>query len=89
MKEVIYKVINQIKRNRWIHYAIIIIVGIILSMPLAKIQIRDTHDGFLHLLRMVGTNNALKIGKIPPIVVPYFCNGGGYAMNLFYNPLVA
>lgn len=86
--EKLNKIIEQIKENKWFHYAIIVIIGIILSIPLCKIQIRDTHDGFLHLLRMLGTNNALKIGEIPPIVAPYFCNGGGYAMNLFYNPLV-
>lgn len=84
----INKIINEIKENKWIHYAIIIIIGIILSLPLSNIQIRDTHDGFLHLLRMIGTNNTFKIGEFPPIVAPYFCNGGGYAMNLFYNPLV-
>lgn len=82
------KVINVIKDNKWIHYAIIVVIGVILSIPLCKIQIRDTHDGFLHLLRMLGTNNTFKIGEIPPIVAPYYCNGGGYAMNLFYNPLV-
>lgn len=86
--EKINKVINIIKENKWIHYAIIVVIGIVLSIPLGQIQIRDTHDGFLHLLRMIGTNNALKIGEIPPIVAPYYCNGGGYAMNLFYNPLV-
>lgn len=88
MKEIINRGINQIKQNKWIHYIIIILIGIILSIPLSKIQIRDTHDGFLHLLRMIGTDNALKIGEIPPIIAPYFCNGGGYAMNLFYNPIV-
>ena len=86
--EKVKKAINVIKENKWIHYAIIVAIGVILSIPLCKIQIRDTHDGFLHLLRMLGTNNAFKIGEIPPIVAPYYCNGGGYAMNLFYNPLV-
>ena len=86
--EKVKKTINVIKDNKWIHYAIIVVIGVILSIPLCKIQIRDTHDGFLHLLRMLGTNNTFKIGEIPPIVAPYYCNGGGYAMNLFYNPLV-
>ena len=86
--EKVKKVINVIKDNKWLHYAIIVVIGVILSIPLCKIQIRDTHDGFLHLLRMLGTNNTFKIGEIPPIVAPYYCNGGGYAMNLFYNPLV-
>lgn len=86
--EKINRIINHIKENKWIHYLIIIIIGIVLSLPLCKIQIRDTHDGFLHLLRLIGTNNALKLGSIPPIITPYFCNNWGYAMNLFYNPIV-
>jgi hypothetical protein len=86
--EKVNKIINEIKENKWIHYAIIVIIGIILSLPLCKIEIRETHDGSLHLLRLIGTINALKISEFPPIVVPYYCNGGGYAMNLFYNPLV-
>lgn len=84
----VQKIIQQIKTNKWIHYVIIIVIGIILSIPLSQIQLRDTHDGSLHLLRILGTENTFKIGEIPPIVAPYFCNNGGYAMNLFYNPLV-
>ena len=68
--EKVKKAINVIKDNKWLHYAIIVVIGVILSIPLCKIQIRDTHDGFLHLLRMLGTNNAFKIGEIPPIVAP-------------------
>ena len=86
--EKISKMITLIKENKWIHYAIIIIIGIILAIPLCEISIRDTHDGSLHFLRMFGTVNSLKIGEFPPIIAPYFCNGGGYAMNLFYNPMV-
>lgn len=71
--EKINKAIEIIKENKWLHYAIIIIIGIILSIPLSQIQIRETHDGFLHLLRMIGTNNSFKIGEIPPIIAPYFC----------------
>lgn len=86
--ENIDKFLNVIKNNKWIHYTIIIIIGIIISIPLYKIQISDTHDGALHFLRMFGTVNTLKLGQFPPLMAPYYCNGGGYAMNLFYNPLV-
>lgn len=82
------KIIEKKNNNKHIHIIIIAIVGLLLSIPLYKMNIRDTHDGFLHLLRLIGTNNALKIGEIPPTIVPYFCNNWGYAMNLFYNPLV-
>lgn len=88
MKDLLNKTLIQIKENRWIHYAIIIIVGIILSIPLAKIQIRDTHDGVLHMLRTLGTKDTLEIGIFPPLINQNYCNGSGYAMNLFYQPIV-
>ena len=88
MKKTFSNTIKILKENKWFHYCLIIIIGVILSIPLKDIQISETHDGFVHLLRIFGTSNTLKIGEFPPIVAPYFCSGGGYAMNLFYNPLV-
>lgn len=88
MKITAEKIIKLLKENKWIHYALIIIVGIIISIPLCKIQIRDTHDGMLHVLRMIGTNDTLSLGQFPPIIEPQYCNGAGYSMNLFYPPLV-
>lgn len=88
MKEILNKLLIQIKENKWIHYAIIIIIGIILSIPLTKIQIRDTHDGALHMLRVLGTKDTLEIGQFPPLINQNYCNSAGYAMNLFYQPIV-
>ena len=86
--EKVNKIFNAFKENKWLHYSIIFLIGIIISIPIFQIQIRETHDGSLHMLRLIGTINCFKIGEFPPLVAPYFCNGGGYAMNLFYNPLV-
>lgn len=88
MKNIFNKAMQQIKENKWIHYLIIIAIGIILSIPLCKIQIRNTHDGALHMLRVLGTEDTLKIGQIPPLINQNYCNGAGYSMNLFYQPLV-
>ena len=82
------KFFELLKENKWMHYSIIVIVGIILSIPLKNIEIRETHDGFFHLLRLLGTYNTISIGQIPPIIVPDFCSGMGYAINLFYPQLV-
>lgn len=81
--------IKQIKQNKWIHYLLIAIIGIILSIPfLNLVQIRDSHDGSLHMLRLIGTVDTLKIGQFPPLINQNYCNGAGYSMNLFYPPLV-
>lgn len=88
IKTLTSKAIKQIKENKWLHYLIIIIIGIILSIPLSQIQIRETHDGSLHMLRLLGTLDTIEIGQIPPLINQNYCNGAGYAMNLFYPPLV-
>ena len=86
--ELINNGIKQIKENKWIHYILIIVIGIILSISLSNIQIRDTHDGSLHMLRLLGTVDTLEIGQFPPLMNQNYCNGVGYSMNLFYPPLV-
>lgn len=88
IKFLLNKLIIQIKENKWIHYGIIIVIGVILSIPMCNIEIRDTHDGALHLLRIIGTNDTLQIGQIPPLINQNYCMGLGYSMNLFYPPLV-
>lgn len=82
------KFYELLKENKWIHYLIIVTVGIILSIPLKDVEIRDTHDGFIHLLRLLGTYDTLSIGQIPAMIIPDFCSGMGYSMSLFYPPLV-
>lgn len=82
------KIIKQMKENKWIHYFIIIIIGILLSISLKDIQIKETHDGSLHILRVIGTEESLSKGQIPPIINESYCSGYGYAMNLFYPPIV-
>ena len=52
------------------------------------IQIRETHDGSLHMLRLVGTKETLEIGQFPPLINQNYCKGVGYSMNLFYPPIV-
>ena len=86
--EKINNILNIIMDNKWLHYFIIIIIGIVLSIPLAQIQIRNTHDGSLHMLRLLGTVDTLKIGQFPPLMNQNYCNGVGYSMNIFYPPLV-
>ena len=54
------KIMQQIKENKKIHYIFIIIIGTLLSLGLFNIQIRDTHDGFLHLTRLIKTDEMLK-----------------------------
>lgn len=89
MKNKINTLIKNIKTKKSIHYAIIIIVGLLISIPFFWVQIRTTDDGWLHLLRLVGLDNAMEKGSFPFLVLPYLCNGWGYSMTAFYPTIVA
>lgn len=88
MKNTIDNVLENIKNKKSIHYIIIIIVGLLISIPFLWVQIRTTDDGWLHLLRSIGINNAINNGTFP-IVLPYLCNGWGYSMTAFYPAIVS
>ena len=80
--------LKKIKNKRSIHYIIIIIIGLIISIPFLWLQIKSMDDGYIHLLRVIGLDNAIDKGKFPFLVFPYFCNNWGYSMTAFYPPIV-
>lgn len=82
------KFLLEIKEDKIIHYIIIIFSAIIAAIPLINLRIYGTHDGFIHLLRIIGVDNIIKLGEFPPYIYSKFCNGFGYAINVFYPPIV-
>lgn len=81
------KVWDNIKENKWIHYGIIIVIGLILSWGLWKVDFYGMHDGRFHFLRLEGVMKALELGQFPPMITPDLILSYGYAVNLFYPPL--
>ena len=89
MKRNLKKLIDAIKNKRSIHYAIIIIIGLLISIPFFWVQVRYSDDGWLHMLRLIGIDNAMEKGAFPFLVAPYLCNNWGYSMTAFYPTIVA
>lgn len=85
MKDILMK----IKEKTWIHYILIIIIGLSLMIPFLWMQIRPTDDGWLHLIRLIGLNKSINQGEFPFFVFPYICKDFGYSMTAFYPPVVA
>lgn len=79
------KLIEKLKNSRWMYFVIIFIIGLILGLPIISINLVVTHDGSVHLLRLIGTADALKFGVMPPIISPSLYNEMGYGVNLFYS----
>ncbi len=66
---------------------ILVIVIALISFAFLGSALIGTHDGIIHFLRVMGTFETIKNTGNIPIIIEKFCNGWGYAPNLFYNPL--
>lgn len=82
------KILENIRKDKIIHYIIIITASLIAAIPLINLRIYGTDDGYVHMLRIFGTEQILKAGIFPPFIYSKFANGFGYAINLFYSPFV-
>ena len=81
------KILLNIKDNTKVHYVIIFIIMIITSIPIINLQLIDTDDGMLHLLRIMGMTKIFKTGIFPQFINQDYCSNWGYAINLFYGPI--
>lgn len=82
------KIIENIRKDKVIHYIIIIAASLIAAIPLINLRIYGTDDGYVHMLRIFGMEQILKEQNFPPFIYSKFANRFGYAINLFYSPIV-
>ncbi len=82
------KFFDDLKNDKIIHYILIFLAAAIAGIPLINLRIYGTDDGFIHILRIMGVDEILKSGTFPPYICSRYCDGFGYAINLFYPPLV-
>lgn len=82
------KFLDDLKNDKIIHYIIIFLAAMIAGIPLINLRIYGTDDGFIHILRIMGVDEILKNGIFPPYICTRYCEGFGYAINLFYPPIV-
>lgn len=80
--------ILKLKESKTFHYFILFMISFFLFLPLLKTPITQMHDGRIHVLRVVGIGQMIQEGKVLPFISPYYCQSFGYAINLFYPPLV-
>ena len=66
------KILKYVKEDKIIHYIIIVAVSLIAAIPLISLRIYGTDDGFIHLLRIIGTDNTIKDRKELNICLEYF-----------------
>lgn len=82
------KIIENIKSKKKIQYLIIAILGLLVAIPYFWLQLYETDDGYVHILRVLSEGFSIKNGSFPYLVTPFFCRDFGYAMTAFYGPIV-
>lgn len=82
------KVIELIKEKKWIHYLIIVVIGLLVAIPFLWVQLRETDDGYVHLLRTISVGLSFEHGTFPYLLTPFFCRNFAYTMTVFYGPIV-
>lgn len=80
--------IKSLSQEKFIHYILIFFATCIAAIPLINLRIYGTDDGYVHILRLIGTDKIFQEGIFPPLICSSFCRGFGYAINLFYPPIV-
>ena len=77
------------KQNRMNKIALlfILVASIFICLPLLSSHLDITYDdGIQHICRLMGTYQSIEEGQSFPVIMSAFCNGFGYAWNLFYSP---
>lgn len=57
------KIIENIRKDKVIHYIIIIAASLIAAIPLINLRIYGTDDGYVHMLRIFGMESNFKRTK--------------------------
>ena len=83
MKNKMNKIIEAIKTKRWVHYLIIVIIGLLISIPFLWVQLYLSDDGKYHLLRLIGLDNSMDMAVSHFWFSPFFCKNWGYSMMTF------
>lgn len=84
------KIMEFFNNKKTISYIIIILASICICIPLfLKNMDISRDDGIQHICRLIGTHQSIKQTGLFNPIMSNFCNGFGYAWNIFYSPLTA
>lgn len=74
-----------IKNKNLISYFIIALLGILVCIPLFKMNLNDYNEFRIHIGRIVSVKEILKDGVFPPFISSKHMLTFGYALNIFYG----
>lgn len=83
MKNNMKKIIN----SRYFPYLVIILLGIITTMPLFTMNLSEYNEFRIHIGRVTSVKEILEDGIFPPFISYKHMLTFGYALNIFYGSL--
>lgn len=78
---------KKLLEKKRFHYLCIFLISLLVAIPLINLKVCHTHDGNLHILRLIGTKLSMHYTEFPHLIIPFFCSNFGYSINAFYAPL--
>ncbi|MGC8826965.1 MAG: 6-pyruvoyl-tetrahydropterin synthase-related protein [Anaerolineae bacterium] len=80
------RISSQLPRWAW-GLAGVLLLGLPALIPLCQASYFSSHDGLLHLYRLMGLDGAMRAGVLYPRWFPDFAFGYGHPILNFYGPL--
>lgn len=79
--------INKLVKNKVTPYLIIVLLGIVITIPLFTMNLTNLNEFRIHIIRITSVKEIFKQGIFPPFIVYNQMKGFGYALNIFYGPI--
>lgn len=78
--------LKEIFKKEYMNIIIIFVFALLISIPTIKMNFINTHDGLIHIQRIILTEFSMKNQNSIPYVLEKIYDGNGGAVNLFYQP---
>lgn len=80
-------IIEKIKKNKILPYLIIMLFGILTTMPLFTMNLSEYNEFRIHIGRVTSVKEIIQNGVFPPFLSYKHMLDFGYALNIFYGSL--
>lgn len=77
--------LSKIKNNKFTPYAIIILLGVIICIPLFTMDLTNNNEYIIHMIRPISVKQIISNGVFPPLISYKHMQGFGYGINIFYG----
>lgn len=79
--------IKKICKNKYVPYLIILLLGIVTTIPLFTMNLSKLNEFRIHIIRITSIKEAIQDGVFPPYISYKHMMDFGYALNIFYGSL--